>query len=299
VSEGKMNGHPDKRNTALKYGYEFDLQGDSAAANVVRMVRDGSSVLDIGAGPGSITRELMVRKNCRITAIEIDHRNVARLSEFCDAAYQVDLNDTDWPKILQSQDRFDAVIATDVLEHLWDPWETLSLMRGLMKDDGEIIVSLPHVGHCVIAACLINEDFDYRDDGLLDRTHLRFFGLKNIQSLVNDAGLNIVDVQFVIRAPESTELADQWNRLSSDAQQFLSSHKYANVYQVVLKAKNNNAEHKNINLESIDRQESHVSTIVRLMPSLSFRMRRQARSLLSTDSRRKLRRLATRFSIRY
>jgi len=299
MSEGKMNGGPDKRDTSIKYDYEFDLQGGSAAANIIRMVRDGSSVLDIGAGPGSITRELKLRRNCRITALDIDHQHVERLAEFCDAAYQVDLNDSAWPKIFEGHDRFDAVIATDVLEHLWDPWETLSLMRGLINDDGEIIISLPHVGHCVIAACLINEDFDYRDDGLLDRTHLRFFGLKNIQSLVNDAGLNIVDAQFVVRAPESTELFDQWSRLSSDAQKFLSSHKYANVYQVVLKAKNNDREHKNVNLESIGREEPHVGTIVRLIPGLSFRVRQHVKTRLNVDSRRKLRRIASRFGISF
>ena len=301
MSEGKMNTGPDKRGTSLKYDYEFDLDGDSAAANVIRMVKDGSSVLDIGAGPGSVTRELKRRKNCRVTALDIDQQNVERLSEFCDAAYQVDLNDSGWPQALESEGMFDAVIATDVLEHLWDPWNTLSLMRGLVKDDGEIILSLPHVGHCVIAACLINDDFDYRDDGLLDRTHIRFFGLKNIQSLINDAGLNIVDAQFVVRAPESTELADQGSRLSSDARQFLSSHKHANVYQVVLKAKNKNREHRNINLERIDRQEPEIGSIARLIPSVKARifLRRQVRSLLSMESRRKLRRYAARFGIRY
>ena len=296
-----MNKGLDKRDTSPKYDYKFDLAGDSAAANVIRMVRDGSCVLDIGAGPGSITRELKRMKNCRITALDIDHQNVERLSEFCDAAYQVDLNDSGWPKVLESEARFDAVIAADVLEHLWDPWETLSVMCGLVKDDGEIIVSLPHVGHCVIAACLINEDFDYRDDGLLDRTHIRFFGLKNIQSLINDAGLNIVDARFVVMAPESTELGNQWGRLSSDARQFLSSHRHANVYQVVLKAKDKSRGHKNINLESIDRQEPEVGSIVRLIPSVKARvfLRRQARSLLSAESRRKVRRLAARFGINY
>ena len=294
-----MNSDPGKREQSLKYDYEFDLEGDSVAANVVRMVRHGCTLLDIGAGPGSITKELMQWRNCRITALDIDHRNVERLAEFCHAAYQVDLNDPNWPKALKRDDKFDAVVATDVLEHLWDPWQTLSLMCRLINDDGEVIVSLPHVGHCVITACIINGDFDYRDDGLLDRTHIRFFGLKNIQSLINDAGLNIVDAQFVVRVPESTELFDQWSRLSRDAQQFLSSRKYANVYQVVLKAKNKIREAKNIDLESMGLEEPNVSPVIRLMPGLHFWMRRQARSLLSVESRRNLRRLALRLGIRY
>jgi 2-polyprenyl-3-methyl-5-hydroxy-6-metoxy-1,4-benzoquinol methylase len=290
---------PVTRCKTLKYDYEFDIEGDSAAARIIRMVRPGGSVLDIGAGPGAITRELKRRSNCRITALDIDPHNVERLAQFCDATHKVDLNDPDWPKVLGSDRKFDTVLATDVLEHLWDPWKTISLMCSLIKDDGEIIISLPHVGHCVVAACLINENFDYRDDGLLDRTHIRFFGLKNMQSLINDAGLNIVDAQFVVRAPESTELFDQWSRLSRDAQQFLSSRKYANVYQAVIKARNKLRVDKNVDLESIDLEEPNISATVRIMPSLHFRMRQQARSLLSVESRRRLRRLALRLGIRY
>lgn len=44
-------------------------------------------------------------------------------------------------------------------------------------------LSLPHVGHAAIAGCLIDEDFEYRQWGLLDRTHVRFFGIKNVQNL--------------------------------------------------------------------------------------------------------------------
>ncbi len=285
----------------MKYDYEFDIEGDSAAARVIRMVRQGSTVLDIGAGPGAITRELKRRNSCRVTALDFDQLNVERLAEFCEAAYKVDLNNPDWPKVLGNGRRFDTILATDVLEHLWDPWKTLSLMRGLVNDEGEIIISLPHVGHCVVAACLINENFDYSDDGLLDRTHIRFFGLKNIQSLVNDAGLNIVDAQFVVRAPEATELAVQWSRLSPVTQSFLSDHKYANVYQVVLKAKDKNRFHNNIDLESLGAEEPNISSIVRLIPSVKLRMflRSRTRSLLSVEARRRLRRTVARFGVKY
>ncbi|MCH9052465.1 MAG: class I SAM-dependent methyltransferase, partial [Proteobacteria bacterium] len=170
-----------------RYEYEFDIEGDSTPAIIIRMVNNGSRVLEIGAGPGSISEELKREKQCHVTALDIDHQFVERLAVICDTAYQADLNDSNWPQVLENENKFDVVIAADVLEHLWDPWKTLSLIRPLIKEDGEIIISLPHVGHCAVSACLINADFDYRDEGLLDRTHIRFFGLKNIQSLIKDA----------------------------------------------------------------------------------------------------------------
>ena len=45
---------------------------------------------------------------------------------------------------------------------------------------------------------MLQEDFEYRNWGLLDRTHIRFFGIKNIQALFENAGLKIVHAEFVV-----------------------------------------------------------------------------------------------------
>ena len=287
--------------TPLKYEYEFDLQGDSAAAKIIRMVKDGSRVLEIGAGPGSIAKELKRKNNCHVTALDIDPQFVERLAAICDATYQVDLNDPNWPQVLEKEDKFDAVIAADVLEHLWDPWKTLSLIRSLIGEDGEIIISLPHVGHCVVSACILNGDFAYREDGLLDLTHIRFFGLKNIQSLINDAGLNIVDAQFVVRQPESTELANQWSLLSPEMQQSLLSNRHSRIYQVVVKTKIKNKKDQSLRLEKLNIEEPRVSLFVRLVPGAAVRalLRTIIKSSISVDFRRKLRRSAARVGIRF
>ena len=285
----------------LKYEYEFDVEGDSAAAKIIHMVRDGSRALEIGAGPGSIARELKRINNCHVTALDIDRQFVERLTTICDAAYQADLNDSNWPQVLEKDDKFDVVIAADVLEHLSDPWKTLSLIRGLIKEDGEIIISLPHVGHCAVSACLINGDFDYRDEGLLDRTHIRFFGLKNIQSLINGAGLNIHEAQFVVKRPEATELANQWSRLTSETQQCLISNKHSMIYQVVLKAKVKRKNDQNLKLEKLNVEEPRIGLLARLIPSASVRifLKEKTKYLLSVDLRGKLRRFMARVGIRY
>ena len=218
------------------YEYRVDLDGNSAPARVVRMVGNNKRVLEIGAGPGSITRHLHGSGNCSVIALEIDDEAIPLLKPFCERVYQADLNDPKWPDLLNADGKFDVVVAADVLEHVYDPWKTLKLISSLVGKDGSVVISLPHVGHSAVAACLLAEDFHYRDWGLLDRTHIRFFGLKNMQSLFNDAGLSIVEAQFVIVSPEDSELSGYWNSLGSNVRKALSSHKYGNVYQVVIKA---------------------------------------------------------------
>lgn len=218
----------------LKYEYDVDLNSDSAAANVIRFTGNNKNVLEIGAGPGSISRVLCEVNDCRVTALEIAPDAVQRLKEFCHDVIAADLNDAQWSKAFP--EKYDVVIAADVLEHLYDPLSTLCNMCDLLNDKGYVLLSLPHVAHATIAACLWDEDFGYREWGLLDKTHVRFFGLKNIQALVQQAGMKIAAVEFVVRTPEQTEFAALWARLTPELQNAFLSNPFSCVYQVVLKA---------------------------------------------------------------
>jgi 2-polyprenyl-3-methyl-5-hydroxy-6-metoxy-1,4-benzoquinol methylase len=215
------------------YDYDVDPESDSAPARVVRMVGQGKRVLEIGAGPGSITRVLAERKN-RVTALEVDETALPFLKKHVEDVVAADLNRADWPSKFGGA-RFDAVIAADVLEHLVDPWSTLSRMTTLLAPGGSVILSVPHASHATILMCLLLEDVEYRDWGLLDRTHIRFFGLHNLESMVRAAGLKIVRGEFVVRDPRDTEFASKWATLPFATRRFLGRQPFAQVYQVVVR----------------------------------------------------------------
>ncbi len=216
--------------------YEYHLGTDSAGERVVRIIVEYKRVLERGPGPGTITRILSKESNCRVIALEIDAEAVKKLAPYCERVYQADLNDSYWPDTVKGDGVFDVVTATDVLEHVYSPLTVLTAMKGLLDENGCIVVSLPHVGHSVIHACLLDEDFAYSDIGLLDRTHIRFFGIKNIQRLFEDAGLKIVHAEFVVREPEHTEFAKRWANTSQEVRDVLAKNPFGSVYQVVVKA---------------------------------------------------------------
>lgn len=216
--------------------YEYHLGTDSAGERVVRIIGKNKRVLELGPGPGTITRLLTKKSNCRVTALECDSDAVKKLAPYCEHVYQVDLNNPDWAKAVAYEGRFDVVTATDVLEHLYSPLDVLKAMKGLLAENGCIVVSLPHVGHSVIHACLLAEDFAYSDIGLLDWTHIRFFGIRNIQKLFEDAGLKIVHAEFVVREPEHTEFAKRWANTPQEVRNVLAKNPFGSVYQVVVKA---------------------------------------------------------------
>jgi 2-polyprenyl-3-methyl-5-hydroxy-6-metoxy-1,4-benzoquinol methylase len=219
-----------------KYDYLIDVRDDTAPARVVRMVGEGKRVLDVGAGPGSITRVLRENYGCSVTAIEQDEESIRSLTPLCERVYRLDLNESSWQQGLANEAPFDVVVVADVLEHLYDPWSALRHIRNFISPNGYIVVSLPHAGHNAILASLLEENFEYRDTGLLDRTHIRFFGIRNIQNLFEDAGFAIVEAQFVVRFPEDTELAQQWASLPAATRMALLKNKFGLVYQVIVKA---------------------------------------------------------------
>ena len=124
----------------IHYEYQVDVTGATAPARVLRMVSKKKRVLEIGTGPGSITRVLKNHSNCRITAIENDTESIEKRSPFCEQAYRHDLNDIAWTNLLPDQGKFDVVVAADALEHLYDPWSTLRALKNLLTDDGSVVI---------------------------------------------------------------------------------------------------------------------------------------------------------------
>lgn len=279
-----------KEENRHNYEYEVDLNGDTAPARVVRMIGQGKRVLEIGAGPGSITRHLKETGNCTVTALEIDEDAIKKLSPFCERVYSADLNDPTWPELLSDEGKFEVVLAADILEHLYDPWATLEAMKDLITDDGHIIISLPHIAHSAVVACLLDEDFTYRDWGLLDRTHIRFFGLKNMQALVEGAGLKIEEAQFVVVPPEDTEFENRWQKLPSKMRQAFSTNQYWLVYQVVIKAGPKERSGQSVDLMTLPVDVPHKR--------IEKKLRSVLRSFLSTATRAKLRGIARSLGIR-
>ena len=278
-----------------RHKYEYKVNPNTAAAKVVRMVGAGKRVLELGSGPGSITR-LLKGNQCRITALELDFKAIEIVSEYCEKVYPCDLNDPEWPAKLPGSEKFDVIVAGDVLEHLYDPWITLSKLQPLLSDDGYLVISLPHASHNAVVACLLAGDFDYQPWGLLDKTHIRFFGIKNIQRLFNDAGFKIVEADFVVKMPEQTEFASRWRQLPSATKQALSSSKFGTIYQVVVKAIPHFAPGESLQLESLPIPTPTIesfSTGARGSRVLGFIL-----SFISLRTRKKIARTLERIGIR-
>src|SRR5262249_53668880 len=89
----------------------------------------------------------------------------------------------------------DVLVYGDVLEHLQEPWQLLQRQASWLAPDGMVLACIPNVQHYSMFGRLFRGNWRYEEEGLLDRTHLRFFTLESIGELFAQAGLHIFDVQ--------------------------------------------------------------------------------------------------------
>jgi SAM-dependent methyltransferase len=86
----------------------------------------------------------------------------------------------------------DVILCLDVLEHLIDPWAVVHRMHEYLKPGGVLICSIPNVRNIrVVLPLLLLGKWEYSKEGILDKTHLRFFTKRSAVELVGCSGLSI------------------------------------------------------------------------------------------------------------
>jgi SAM-dependent methyltransferase len=84
---------------------------------------------------------------------------------------------------------FDLVIANDVIEHMADPDRFLARIKTALAPGGVLVGSVPNVRFVVhLFEVLVKKDWEYKSEGILDRTHLRFFTEKSLRRLLAGHG---------------------------------------------------------------------------------------------------------------
>ena len=86
-------------------------------------------------------------------------------------------------------ERFDAIIFGDVLEHLLDPRRVLQAVTDRLTDRGVIIASVPNVAHERVRMMLLEGRWEYSATGIMDNTHLHFFTRDTLIELFTKTGL--------------------------------------------------------------------------------------------------------------
>ncbi len=145
-------------------------------------------VLDVGCSKGNFGGLLKRTRNVEVWGVEPVAAAAAEAAAKLDRVIEGVFNEeTDLPMA-----GFDTVIFNDVLEHLFDPVAALRQAHKLLKPGGVVVASIPNIRHFqTLWKVVVQGDWRYTSDGILDRTHLRFFTRNSIIELFCEAGYSI------------------------------------------------------------------------------------------------------------
>ena len=168
-------------------------------------------ILDVGCSIGSLGENIKKKRKVHITGIEVDRKMAEIAATVLDRVIEADVEKLDFDGTF-GDERFNCAIFADVLEHLVNPWLILRKSTDLISPDGYVIISLPNIRHYSTLIDLIFRGvWSYRDRGIHDRTHLRFFTLKTIRTLLEQADLKIVKIRRHYRIIEKVS---RFNKIS-------------------------------------------------------------------------------------
>ena len=217
-----------------KYEATVDPNANTSQSVMLDLVGHHKSVLDVGCATGYLGAALMAR-GCTVTGIEIDAEAADEARQRLDRVIVGDLGELDLDAVLGSE-RFDVVLMGDVLEHMVDPAALLLRAVSLLNPGGSVVISIPNVAHGSLRLALLQGRWQYKDRGLLDRTHLRFFTRPAVEALVRDAGLRIVDMRATTSDPLGSEVEVDAAALPAGVVDWVRAQPDSDVYQFVLRA---------------------------------------------------------------
>ena len=177
-----------------KYDFPIDLAENTSTGILLRKIPAGSSVLEFGCAEGRMTRYMKKTLNCNVTIVECDADAFACAMQYADDGLCADIMCFTWAERF-SEKQFDIILFADVLEHLTAPEEAFARAARLLKNSGKILISVPNITHNDILLKAVADHFDYTEIGLLDNTHIHFWGLENFSELAERSGLHIQRIE--------------------------------------------------------------------------------------------------------
>jgi len=165
------------------------------------IIKTDNVVLDVGCATGE-NGNFLLENNiaAKVVGIELD----AAMGEIAKTRQsKTIIGDIEQEEIINeilANGPYDYILLGDILEHLRNPWKILKFLGNALKDDGSILISIPNVQHIdVLIHVFLKGYWPYNERGIFDRTHLRWFTLKNLYELAESSDLLIKKVERKFR----------------------------------------------------------------------------------------------------
>ena len=177
---------------------EFNQSYVGLRQDILGLIKNNCEcILDVGCATGENGKYLMEKGiTKKVIGIELDPEMGKEAEKNLSSVVIGDLEDSAVIEALQKEGPYDYILLGDILEHIRDPWKILNNLSNMLCPDGKVVISTPNVQHIdVLRHIYFKGYWPYNQRGIFDRTHLRWFTLKNLQELVDEANLSLLEIK--------------------------------------------------------------------------------------------------------
>ena len=157
--------------------------------------KDAGLILDVGCGDGSFGLAVKKILNTEVWGVEQNGEVGTIARGKIDNVLVGDIS-----KLMAElpESRFDCIVFNDVLEHLVDPFKVLMEIKKKLSAKGIIICSIPNTRYIfLLYELLVKKQWRYGDEGILDKTHLRFFTKKSFTDTLKALGYKVLRIEGI------------------------------------------------------------------------------------------------------
>jgi glycosyltransferase involved in cell wall biosynthesis/2-polyprenyl-3-methyl-5-hydroxy-6-metoxy-1,4-benzoquinol methylase len=213
-----------------RYDYKLDIDHKNTDTFIIDQVENNKKVLEFGPSFGKLTKYLTNNKKCIVDIVEIDKDAVEVCKKYARKAICDDIENYKWIEELSGQ-KYDYIIFEDVLEHLKNPGIALVNIKDFLKKSGKILITVPNISFDGVIYGLIDNNFTYSMNGILDSTHLKFFTYESVLELINSSGFSIINETAFYHNVNASEFSQFTNDIPMEIQDFIKTKKHHNIYQ--------------------------------------------------------------------
>jgi 2-polyprenyl-3-methyl-5-hydroxy-6-metoxy-1,4-benzoquinol methylase len=156
-------------------------------------------VADLGTGNGAMC-DALAKSGLQMVGIEYDKAGVelAKQSYPHINFYNFGVQD-DPEQLLATEAPFDAVISTEVIEHLFSPHLLPTYARSILKPGGHLVVTTPYHGYVKNLALSVLNKWDQHHTALWHGGHIKFWSRKTLTALLEQNGFVVQEFSGVGR----------------------------------------------------------------------------------------------------
>jgi 2-polyprenyl-3-methyl-5-hydroxy-6-metoxy-1,4-benzoquinol methylase len=157
-------------------------------------------ILDLGCGNGYLANYLLTM-GFNIYGTDASVKGIAIASQVAPGRFFVqDLSTDELPAPLRGL-KFDTIITTEVIEHLYNPVHFIDFCKQILTDQGEIIISTPYHGYLKNLMLSVMNKWDTHASPLWIGGHIKLWSKHTLSHLLTDAGFTVTSFEGCGRIP--------------------------------------------------------------------------------------------------